>query len=162
MTGDPKVKIFKASTALKDKAGSGKISQEKIDQAQNAIKNTDIDFFAFAKQNLDDLQKAIDNARQNKDISKQDLLNDIRTPLLQLKSSSALFEFDLVGILAGIMFEFTQKINHLDESALKIIAAHHTTLYAIISNKMMGEGGAQGMQLRRELADVCKKYFDKN
>ena len=155
------VKVYKASQQLKKKAGTGKIDQDRVHRAENSIKNTDVDFFSFAKENLDDLANSIANAKAGENISKEQLLRDISAPLLQLKSSSSLFGFDLVGILAGIMFDFIQRIDHLDARAVKIISAHHTTLYAIISNKMEGDGGQHGRQLKSELIDVCKKYFKK-
>jgi hypothetical protein len=104
------------------------------------------------------LKKSIDAVNSNS-LSKEDLLKKVSAPLLQLKSSAPLFEFHLVGALASIMFNFVQRIDHVDDKAAEIIAAHHTTLYAIISNKMVGDGGAQGLQLKKELEEVCKKYF---
>jgi len=153
------VTVIKAATDLQQKAGSGRIDQGKILRAQRSLDNTSIDFYAMAKGNLDDLKKTIDEANSNKDISKEDLLKNISAPLFQLKSSAPLFNFDLVGTLTEIMFHFLQRIETLDDRAVQIIAAHHTTLYAIISNKMVGDGGAQGKQLKKELSDVCEKYF---
>lgn len=153
------VKVFKASRDLQEKAGAGKIDEQKVQNAQDSIENTSVDFYAMAKDNLDDLKKSISDAKSDKSISKEELLKNISSPLLQLKSSAPLFEFHLVGTLASIMFNFIQKIDNIDDQALQIISAHHKTLFAIISNRMTGDGGAQGKQLKKELNDVCKKYF---
>ena len=151
-------KVVKASKSLQKKAGIGDIDQTKVQRAQISMENTSVDFYAMAKECLDDLKSSIDDV-SNKNLSKNDLLKNVSAPLLQLKSSAPLFEFHLVGTLASIMFNFVQKIDHVDSQAAKIIAAHHTTLYAIISNKMTGDGGAQGLQLKKELNEVCQKYF---
>lgn len=158
-TSQEEVKVFKASNVLQKKAGTGRIDEKKVQTAQNSMENTSIDFYAMAKDNLDDLKKGIADANSDKNMSKEELLENISAPLLQLKSSAPLFEFHLVGTLASIMFNFIQKIDVIDSRALKIISAHHTTLYAIISNKMTGDGGAQGAQLKKELTEVCQKYF---
>jgi len=154
-----KVKVLKAQKNLQEKAGVGRVNEKDIQNAEHSVKNTSVDFYAMAKGNLDDLKKSINDANSDKNISKEELLKNISTPLLQLKSSAPLFEFHLVGTLASIMFNFIQKIDYIDDRALKIITAHHTTLYAIVSNKMTGDGGAQGIQLKKELSDVCRKYF---
>lgn len=153
------VKVFKASKALQKKAGTGRIDEKTVLKAQGAIDNTSIDFYAMARDDLDNLKKGIADAMGDASVSKEQLMKNISAPLLHLKSSAPLFEFHLVGTLASIMFNFIQKINAIDDRALQIISAHHKTLYAIISNKMTGDGGAQGAQLKKELTDVCKKYF---
>lgn len=154
----PPAQVIKADKGLQEKAGIGDIDQKKVQHAQRSMENTSVDFYAMAKECLDDLKKSIDAVNSNS-LSKEDLLKKVSAPLLQLKSSAPLFEFHLVGALASIMFNFVQRIDHVDDKAAEIIAAHHTTLYAIISNKMVGDGGAQGLQLKKELEEVCKKYF---
>lgn len=159
MSSNQQVKVYKASDALQKKAGTGVVGADKVRQAENAIKNNDVDFYSEAKQNLDDLKKAIDDAKNGISNSKEALLKSISAPLSQLKSSAPLFEFNLVGVLADIMFNFIQRIDNVDARAIKIIVAHHTTLNAIICNNMKGDGGAHGAQLKKELVDVCDKYF---
>lgn len=152
-------KIIKASRSLQMKAGKGVIAHESVQRAEDVIKNNDEDFSSIANGFLIRLHDAVEMAERNTAISKSDLIAGMIKPVMELKANAKMFKYNLVTSLANIMLEFLETIEHLDNKAVEIVAAHHKTLSMIITRKMSGDGGQVGAALQRELQSVCQRYF---
>ena len=72
-----------------------------------------------------------------------------------------MFKYDLVGNLTNIMLNFLETVEDFDDDVIDIVQAHEDTLRHIITNKIAGDGGEDGMRLQKELKDACKRYFAK-
>ena len=158
MDGDS-AKVFRASDELQRKAGKGAINPRAVNQAEKTVENKQDDFLEYAKEHLENLNNAIDNAQKADNYSKDQLFSEIQKPLMGLKSGAGLYGFDLVGRLADIIFNFIEQIDNIDDKVIEILTAQSKTLFVIISNNMKGDGGEQGKELERELKGVCKKYL---
>ena len=53
-------------------------------------------------------------------------------------------------------------MKELNEDAMGIIAVHRRTLNVIITSRLRGTGGKDGMALLQELADACDRYYKKH
>ena len=151
-------KIIKADTSLQQKIGTGTLDQRKIAQCQRVMDTDDTEFGPLAMEYLDMLYDAIQKAKSG-EITMRQAVQEMTTPVMQLKANSALFQYHLVGNMANVMLSFLESIDKLDEDALDIITAHHKTLTAIITKKMKGEGGVFGGQMLEELKKACHRYF---
>jgi hypothetical protein len=80
---------------------------------------------------------------------------------MELKANATIFHYSLIGNLASIMLSFLESITKLDEDAISIVQAHHSTLQAIVQNKMKGDGGKNGKTFEKELKQVCARYYSK-
>jgi hypothetical protein len=80
---------------------------------------------------------------------------------MQLKANGGMFHYDLVTKIAERFIQFMEVIENLDEEALEIITAFHTTIRAIILGRIRGDGGKRGDELLVALIDACTRYFDK-
>ena len=156
-----KVNIIKATQDLKKKAGTGQVSPEKIKAGEKVLEDSSSSFLMIARESLADLKTGVDTAK-SEDVSKEQLLEMIQSPLMHLKSSAGMFNYSLVGEMADIMFNFLERVEVVDDKAIEIVEAHHTTLQAIVGNRMEGDGGDYGKKLKKELAKVCDRYFEKN
>lgn len=154
------VKIIKASTMLQQKAGTGDVDVKKIEKAEHAIQNNNEDFLPISAEFLDRLELGVSRARQD-GVSMADKIAGMTKPVMELKANARMFKYDLITSLANIMLGFLENIKELDNDAIDIVAAHHTTLKAIIIKKMKGDGGANGSLLKAELEDACQRYFRK-
>ena len=159
-TDASQVKIIKANVALQQKAGTGDVDVKKIEKAEHTIQNNNEDFLPIAGEFLDRLELGVARARQD-GISMADKIAGMTKPVMELKANARMFKYDLVTSLANVMLGFLENIKDLDRDAIEIVAAHHTTLKAIIIKKMKGDGGANGSLLRAELEDACQRYFRK-
>ena len=77
------------------------------------------------------------------------------------KANAAIFHYTLIGSMANVMLSFLEAIKEFDKDAIEMVAAHHTTLKAIVLKKMSGDGGAVGEQMVQELKDACARYYAK-
>lgn len=156
----PQVKIFKASQQLIEKAGTGEVDVTRIEKAENVIQNNTEDFMPIAADFLKRLEEGVQRAR-TAELTMVEKIAGMTQPVMELKANARMFKYDLVTSLANVMLGFLENIKDLDHDAIEIVAAHHTTLNAIIIKKMKGDGGANGELLRAELEDACQRYFRK-
>jgi hypothetical protein len=155
-----KALIIKADHTLQRKIGLGPLDQKAVARAQRVMDNNSVDFQPLAQEYLNHLADAIGIAKFT-DISRNEAVGLMTTPVMQLKANAATFRYTLIGTLANIMLSFLEGIREIDEDVIDIVSAHHKTLSAIVAKKMEGDGGAYGRQLEDELKLACKRYFTK-
>ena len=153
--------IIKANRLLQAKAGSGSISQKKIDQMQTLIENNRVDFIPIVLPLLEELSSAIADTRNGK---KTDVvgLSALIEPIMQIKANAGMFKYQLVGKLAGIILDFLENVGILNDDVIDLCDTHHKTLSMLIKNHMTGEGGTYGQDLETELKEACRRYANKH
>jgi len=157
-----KAKTISPSMGLKQKIGSGPLDPQLIERAQRVIEDNNIDFAPLGLQFLTELNEALDHVETNLD--PESFVNQKKSltePVMELKANAAIFHYSLVGNLAEIMLNFLESISEIDKDALSIVRGHHDSLKAIITNKMKGDGGANGKVMITELQDACSRYYKK-
>ncbi|MAZ76925.1 MAG: hypothetical protein CMH31_06465 [Micavibrio sp.] len=163
MVNEPKkAKTYKANLMLKQKIGSGPLDEKIVKQAQKAIDENKVDFTPLGMEFLDLLQKNLNKVKDNlgaEDVIAQKQL--LTQPVMELKANATIFHYSLIGNLANIMLSFLESIEELDDDAIAIVQAHHTTLQAIVVKKMTGDGGTNGEVFMKELKQVCARYYSK-
>lgn len=156
-----KAKFIKIENKLQKKAGFGEIAELSISRSENIILNNAVDFKEIATPILLNLQRTITVARakpEHLSVLRQELIK----PIMELKANGAMFKYDLIGALAGIMLSFLEHINQLDNDAIEIIEAHEKTLSLIVTKGIKGDGGPLGKQVTEELESACGRYYRKN
>lgn len=162
MNNPKKVKITKASYALKTKTGIGPVEEKAISRAQKTMDDNNVDFQPMAKKFLAQLETAIQNARGNTIDLPEKLVRQMTEPVMQLKANAGMFKAGLISRLTNIMLDFLETVKTLDDDVIDIVEAHHNTLNLIISSKAHIDDGAHGAQLEKELKDACARYFAKS
>lgn len=155
-----KARIIKANHLLQNKVGVGEIENAKIQAMQKIIDTMMIDFVPMGLACLDELAAALEIAKSGKGDG-QTLIKNMTTPVMQIKGNAAMFHYELVSSLADLVLNFLENADTLDDDVIEIVDAHHKTLSLIISDKMSGMGGNQGVILKKELQDACARYFKK-
>lgn len=156
-TGTSKTEIIKANTLLLSKVGLGDISEQSVLNAQNLINNNKINFVPIASNFLSQLRDNLNIAQHSASSGKR-VIEDLSSPIMQIKANARIFKYDLMGDLASVMMGFLDNLKILDPDALTIVDAHHTTLTYLLHNEMKGDGGAVGQNLQTELESACKRY----
>ena len=136
------------------------LDEATVKKAQEIINENKVDFTPLGLEFLAKLDRALKCAMDD-NISMTERKQRMTAPVMELKANAAIFHYPLVGNLANIMLSFLEAIEILDKDAIEIVAAHHTTLNAIIVKKMSGDGGKHGAILIRELKDACARYYAK-
>ena len=63
----------------------------------------------------------------------------------------------MVTVFAKRLYEFTGSNSPLDDSAVEIVKAHVDTLRVVIREKVSGDGGEIGKELRKSLEQAISK-----
>lgn len=160
MSGGKKVKYHVPPNILREKCGTGGVDPAVLTRAQKVIEDNKIDFMPFAERFLDRLDTAIAAARRQKvrdDVIRTGIVN----PAMELKANGAMFEYQLISDVSAILLNFLESVDDLNDDALDIVAVHRRTLHVIITGRLRGGGGKDGMALLSELNEACERYFKK-
>jgi len=153
-------RVYKANYMLQQKVGAGPLDEGKVRDSQKVIDENDVDFTPLGMQYLNQLKAAIDKSKDTS-LDMRERKQMMTQPVMELKANATIFHYTLIGNLANIMLSFLEAIDELDDDAISIVAAHHTTLNAIVMKKMSGDGGEYGGVLINELKDACARYYSK-
>jgi hypothetical protein len=157
---DKKVKYHVPPNILREKCGVGGINPDVLKKAQTFIDENDLDFTPFAEDFLNKLDVALAAARKNTARTKETLAT-ISRPVMELKANGAMFEYPLISDVAGILLNFLENLQGLNDDALDIVIVHRRTLHVIVTSRLRGTGGKDGQALLQELVDACERYFKK-
>ena len=160
MTNSEEPKVIKANYMLQAKVGSGPLDEKAVERCQEVMDNNTVDFAPLAMEFLDQLANGIEQAKSG-DLTKDQAVEKMTQPVMQLKANATTFKYTLIGNLANVMLSFLEAVKELDNDVIAIVTAHHKTLSAIVIKKMQGDGGEYGKQMEAELKAACKRYFTK-
>lgn len=147
---------------LKEKVGSGGISNDILDKAQALLENNTVDFMPLAEIYLDGLMKGIESAKDsNANDDTEYLISTMLYPSMQLKANGGMFHYPLITDIADRLIQFLEVIAEPDLESIEIVLAFHTTMRAIIHGKIQGDGGEHGSDLLSALNKACIRYFEK-
>ena len=158
---DEEVKVYKASRSLQGKVGTGSVSKDTMQNVQRKVEEKTGNFEPMALEFLDQLSKAVDQAKGNKEEDMKVIYDRVANPVMQLKANAAMFGYPLIGDLANIMLSFLESLSEIDDQIIQIIEANQKTWKVIIAKQMKGDGGQYGEALRSELQGVCERYLKK-
>lgn len=147
---------------LKQKVGQGGLSDAVLEKAETILKNNNIDFIPMAERYLNNLAEGIEHAKYAHSSGNVDkILAHIIYPAMQLKANGGMFHYPLVTVISDRLVQFLEVINDINENAIEIIYAFHTSLRAVISSRLHGDGGKDGTELIVALNEACTRYFEK-
>lgn len=147
---------------LKAKVGSGGLSDNILDKAQQLLENNTIDFLPLAEMYLQSLMKGINEAKEmTLNDSIENIIVNMLYPGMQLKANGGMFQYPLVTKMADKLIQFLEVIEAPDIEAVEIVLAFHTTIRAVVLGRITGDGGKHGQELLDALNDACMRYFER-
>jgi hypothetical protein len=158
-TDSKKVRFIKPPNIFKKKVGAGGISELLLEKSQEAIDNVEVDFTPYAQDFLKQITEAIALARSQNNL--KDAKEKLIRPVMQLKANGGMFRYHLLSDIANTALQFLEDIDELNDDAYDVIKAHENTLKIIVSTKLVGNGGAKGGALIKELQKACQRYHKK-
>ncbi len=158
-----KAEFIRPPNTLKNKVGSGGLSEEILDKAQALLENTTVDFRPLGEMYLDSLMKGIERAQSaGKNAEPEEIIAGMIYPGMQLKANGGMFHYPLVTRLADRLIQFLEVIEEPDKDAVEIVSGFHTTMRAVIIGQVKGDGGRYGIELVNALEDACYRYFERH
>lgn len=156
------VEFIVPPNTLKQKVGSGGLSNEILEKAQKLLENNTVDFQPLAEMYLGSLMKGIESAQNTPNQDAEYLITTMLYPAMQLKANGGMFKYPLVTRMADKLIQFLEVIPTPNPEAVEIVLAFHTTIRAVVLGKISGDGGTHGNELLAALNDACTRYFEKN
>lgn len=158
-----KAEYIKPPNLLKAKVGSGGLSDDIIAKAQALLENNAVDFQPLAELYLNSLFSGIEKTRKNiSEETNEYNIGSMLYPAMQLKANGGMFHYPLVTTIADRLVQFLEVIELIDEDAIEIVLAFHTTLRAVITGQVQGDGGTHGADLIAALDEACMRFFDRH
>lgn len=146
---------------LKQKVGSGGLSDEIIQKAQKTIEQSNDEFKPYAKNFIEFIETMINQAYES-NFRTHDQLSNMIYPIMQLKAHGGMFGQPLMSEISASALTFLETIYVLDDDALDVLKVHYNALYPVSENKIHGLGGAAGERLIAELYKACDRYYKKH
>jgi hypothetical protein len=157
-----KAEYINPPNILKAKVGSGGLSEDILEKAQQLLENNTVDFLPLGELYLSNLMKGIENAKNaHPDDDGEHIISLMLYPSMQLKANGGMFHYQLVTLIADKLIQFLEVIHEADIESIEIVMAFHTTIRAVILGRISGDGGRHGIELLSALDEACLRYFDK-
>ena len=157
-----KAEFITPPNTIKQKVGSGGLSEEILERAEELLENYAVDFLPLAEIYLDNLMKGI-RVCQNPPPgqSAEYLISTMLYPGMQLKANGGMFHYPLVTVMADKLIQFLEVIETPDDKAVEIVIAFHATIKMVVQARIQGEPNAKGRSLVKALNEACERYFKK-
>lgn len=153
-----KARFISPPNKIKQKVGSGGINEALIERAQYHIETAEVEYAPEAEKHLSAISDMI-AAFKNK--PEPPSPEQMIIPVMQLKGSGGMFQYQLVSDVADIALNFLEGLTRLNDASLDVIQAHLHTIRIIMTHKLRGDGGKEGFSLIKELENACKRYHSK-
>lgn len=158
-----RAEFIKVPNTLKAKVGSGGLSETVLNKAQKLLEENTLDFTPLANMYLDTLGRGIEVATgYTQDDDTENVMALMIYPAMQLKANGGMFRYPLVTSIADKMIQFLEVLDEPDIEAMEIIMAFHASLKAVISGRVMGDGGESGHELLGALTQACMQYLERH
>ncbi|MCF8496012.1 MAG: hypothetical protein K9G62_05010 [Alphaproteobacteria bacterium] len=148
---------------IKQKVGTGGLSEDILEKAQALLENHTVDFQPLARVYLNSLLQGLNGAKNAGQYEDQEkIIAAMLYPAMQLKANGGMFHYPLVTKIADLLIQFLEVLEKMDIESLEIVLAFYTTLDVVVMGQIKSEGGKQGQGLVTALNGACMRYFDKN
>ncbi len=163
---DPK-KQKKAKTVympnrLREKVGgshgkTGSINPDILAKAEKRVEEIAADYGGQAIDEVAELESAFESCKLA-DSDQAVHLRKINRLTHDIRGQGSSFGYPLLTEFATSLFDFTDYLEKANEQQLQIIKAHIDVMHVVVHQKMKGDGGAVGQQLKQTLEIAKKKY----
>lgn len=159
-----KAEFYSPSPQLKSKVGHGGLTDDILSKAEALLEDNTVDFRPLGEMYLEAMMHGVEHVKSLPDMTTTDerLISSILFPAMQLKANGGMFHYHLVTQIADRMIQFLEVIEQIDEDAIEIVQAFHTTIRAILLGQIKGDGGQRGKELMDALNAACYRYFEKH
>jgi hypothetical protein len=169
---NPKVKTtvryYKMKNKLREKtAGLGKLNPEDVQfdtavleaamQTLNDMSEEYPDWVSSLIAKLaDEHRRCVDSPEERRDHFRQ-----INTIAHDMKGQGGTFGYELISVFSDGLYEFTRLGAGMSDNHVEIIKSHIDSMRVVIKDRINGDGGEIGMELKRSLEAAIEKYSTK-
>lgn len=149
---------------VKEKVGSGGLSEQILLKAQQILEENRIDFAPIAEMYLHSLTLAVEKARHisGTEGDHEMTISSMIYPTMQLKANGGMFHFPLVTLLADKQVQFLEVIATIDDDVIELLLAFMATIRAVLASQIKDVKHIKGQELLFALDSACRRYFTKH
>ncbi len=129
----------------KAKTGSGRVEPDgqAIQRAEVAIKKIGEDFANWAQSDLDEMDQALDAARNDPE-QQEEYIMRIFQRAMELTGQGGSFGYDLISQVGDSLKKFTESRRQASPRDVEIIAAHVQAMRVVMADDIRGDGDEVG------------------
>ena len=148
---------------LKNIVGDGGISKNKLQQANNLIKDNEIDFAPFAQTHIDRVDaylKKISAAEAPP--QKMKFFKEILHDIMQLKAHGGMFNYPVISSISKISLDALADLDTVNNDVYDLITVHNKIIRLVIQNKIKQNDTPEAKGLIAELNNAFLRYNAKH
>jgi len=154
---------FRLPNMLRDKAGGrvgggrGEFAAHMLEQAEEELREAEVQYGEVARQYLERLHQACDRALAEPD-RRADHFRAVHALAHELRGQGTTFGFPLLTSLAKSLYHYTGAGARLDDNAATIVKHHADAMRAVVTHNITGDGGEIGHELVRTLEESVERF----
>jgi len=153
-------RYFKADYELQQKIGTGTLDAESVAKVQQYLDSVQSDITPQLREDLSAMEAALTEARKTK-YDREQFLNTITKPLMNVKSLSGMFHEMMVCRVSAFVLTFLEDVKKFDDDVAEIIGAYLKVSNTLLDLKIKDETNPHGQSFLAEIRNACKRYYDK-
>lgn len=147
---------------LREKVGGvpgkiGMIDEEIIARAEKKVEEISATYSDQAGEEIAELQDAFAKCML-RDAEQPTYVRKINRLVHDIRGQGSSFGYPLLTEFATFLFDFTDNLQSISPQQMEIIKAHIDTMQVVVNQKINGDGGAVGKQLKEMLKIAIAKY----
>lgn len=154
-----KPQIITPPNLLRQKvSGSGPISQEMIDRADEALEGLSEQFANLMAGEIEKLntlhREGVDDPAR-----RLELVREIFEVSHDLRGQAGTFDYPLISRVGTSLCHFTDGMEECDERGLEVIRIHINAMQAVLASALRGDGGVVGQEIASGLEEAVTKVL---
>ena len=156
---------FVLPNALRDKVGgvagggSGEIPADLLEEAEASLERAALDFTEWAGKYLAKLSKLCAQALEQERDLRRGYFGEINLLAHELRGQGGTFGYPLISVFGKRLYEVTGSECRIGDNAVEIVKAHVDVMRAVLREKIAGDGGQVGRDLRKSLDAAIEKQL---
>ena len=163
MSDDDTVNVIKPPDMLSSKVskgGPGAVDLAAIERAESVIANMADDYLDWVEDDLVKIANAQKELKANRDQSEHHL-DKVFQVAHDMKGQGGTFGYQLITDFAEGLYNFTAAGAGLSDSHVEIIKAHLDAMRVVIRERIEGDGGDIGAEIKKGLELSVQKFSNK-
>ena len=159
------VRLYKIKNKLREKsAGLGKLTQEDVtfdkaalDAAMQNLNEMSEEYPDWVSNFIDKLSEAHRRCVDSPD-QRRKYYKTINIIAHDMKGQGGTFGYELITEFSNALYRFTEIGAGFSDNHIEIIKSHIDAMRVVIKDRVEGDGGEIGAELKKSLSEAIKKY----
>lgn len=158
-----KPQFIKPENNIKKKVGYGGLNPNVLNRAEDRLQNNNVDFKPVAAEYLTEIDIALQGMSdiKNDQAAVKKRLHVMIEPVMQIKAHSAMFKFDLLGMIADSFLRFLENKKVADTKTAALSIEFYKTMKLLVDQNIKGNGTDELRTVYKRL-DEASKFLMRN